>query len=126
MKRFLPGIILTSTICCLLLLSPGSLSGQTAAGRPATGKTSVSDSLAHSLSEKIKIYPVPAKSELIIDNIEGVTMIEILDVTGNKRINEVCGNHSQLILEVSQLKKGFYFIRFISPRVTVMKRFIKE
>ena len=117
---------MSSTICCLLLFTPGSISGQTAAGSPAFGKTSVTDSLAHNLSEKIKIYPVPAKSELIIDNIDGVTMIEILDVTGNKRINEVCGNHSQLIIEVSQLKKGFYFIRFISPRVTVMKRFIKE
>jgi hypothetical protein len=126
MKRFLPGIILSSIICCLLLFSPGTLAGQTVDGKPVSGKTSVSDSLAQNLSQKIKIYPVPAKSELIIDNIEGVTMIEILDVTGNKRINEVCENHSQLIVEVSQLKKGFYFIRFISPRVTVMKRFIKE
>jgi hypothetical protein len=94
MKRFLPGIILSSTICCLLLLSPAQSLRADSRRQSGTGKTSVSDSLAHNLSEKIKIYPVPAKSELIIDNIEGVTMIEILDVTGNKRMNEVCGNHS--------------------------------
>jgi hypothetical protein len=31
-----------------------------------------------------------------------------------------------VIIEVSLLRKGIYFIRFISPRATIMKRFIKE
>ena len=53
-------------------------------------------------------------------------MIEIFDVTGNKCLNEVCNSHSQMIIEVSQLRKGIYFIRFISPGATIMKRFIKE
>ena len=126
MKKQLPGIILSSITCCLLLISVGSVSGQGSTGRPAYAKTSVSDSIAHNLAEKIKIYPVPAKSELIVDNIEGVTMLEIFDVTGNKCLNEVCEAHAQVTLEVSQLRKGIYFIRFISPRATIMKRFIKE
>ncbi|MGB4555953.1 MAG: T9SS type A sorting domain-containing protein, partial [Bacteroidales bacterium] len=79
-----------------------------------------------SLAERIKVYPNPVRSELIADHIEGVTMIEIFDVTGNKCLNEVCDNHNQMTIEVSTLKKGIYFIRFISPGATIMKRFIKE
>lgn len=117
---------MSSITFILLVISLGSVSGQTGAGQPADGKSAVSDSASLSLAERIKIYPIPVKSELIADNIDGVTMIEIFDVTGNKCLNEVCDNHNQVIIEVSQLRKGIYFIRFISPRATIMKRFIKE
>jgi hypothetical protein len=126
MKKHLPGIVLSSTTFILLLISLNTVSGQIGSGQPADGKLAVSDSVAHNLAERIKIYPIPVKSELIADNIDGVTMIEIFDVTGNKWINEVCDNHNQVIIEVSQLRKGIYFIRFISPKATIMKRFIKE
>lgn len=126
MKKHLPGIVLSSITFILLVISLTSVSGQTGTGQPADGKSAVPDSVAHNLAERIKIYPIPVKSELIADNIDGVTMIEIFDVTGNKCINEVCDNHNQVIIEVSQLRKGIYFVRFISPRATIMKRFIKE
>lgn len=126
MKRRLPGIILSSITCCLLILSLSSAAGQTGDGQPAQARPPITDSVAHNLAERIKVYPNPVKSELIADHIEGVTMIEIFDVTGNKCLNEVCDNHNQMTIEVSTLKKGIYFIRFISPRATIMKRFIKE
>ncbi len=117
---------MSSITCCLLILSLRTASGQTGDSQPAQGRSAIADSVAHNLAERIKIYPNPVKSELIADHIEGITMIEIFDVTGNKCLNEVCDNHNQLIIEVSLLKKGIYFIRFISPRATIMKRFIKE
>jgi hypothetical protein len=126
MKKHLPGIVLTSITFCLLLFALGNVSGQTGAGQPVQEKSAVADSAVHNLADRIKIYPIPVKSELIADNIDGVTMIEIFDVTGNKCLNEVCDNHNQVIIEVSQLRKGIYFIRFISPKATIMKRFIKE
>ncbi|HOE24335.1 MAG TPA: T9SS type A sorting domain-containing protein [Bacteroidales bacterium] len=126
MKRRLPGIILSSITCCLLIMSLSTAAGQTGDGQPAQARSAVIDSVAHSLAERIKVYPNPVRSELIADHIEGVTMIEIFDVTGNKCLNEVCDNHNQMTIEVSTLKKGIYFIRFISPGATIMKRFIKE
>ncbi|HNT93459.1 MAG: T9SS type A sorting domain-containing protein [Bacteroidales bacterium] len=126
MKKHLPGIILTSIICCLLLTSPGSLSGQNGADRSGHANRSVADSIAHSLSEKIKIYPVPATSEITIENVENVTTIEVFDVTGNKCLYQVCDDQALVTIEVSQLKKGIHFIRFKSPQATIMKRFIKE
>jgi len=117
---------LSSITCCLFILSLTTASGQTGDVRPFQARSAATDSLAQSLSERIKIFPNPVKSELIADHIDGITMIEIFDVTGNKCLNEVCNSHSQMIIEVSQLRKGIYFIRFISPGATIMKRFIKE
>ncbi len=130
MKVRLPGILLSSLLFIFFSLMGAGVSGQTDTlrqGEPLVRENrALRDSVADLLSRQIKIYPIPAKSELIAENIEGITMIEIFDVTGNKRINEVCDNHSQVTIEVSTLKKGIYFIRFISPGATVMKRFIKE
>lgn len=117
---------MSSITCCLLILSLSAVAGQTGDGQPARARSAITDSVAHNLAERIKIYPNPVKSELIADHIEDITMIEIFDVTGNKCMNEVCDNHNQVIIEVSLLRKGIYFIRFISPRATIMKRFIKE
>jgi hypothetical protein len=119
MKKHLPGIMIFTV--CLLMLLPGAAPGQT-----AISKLSPSDSLAIKLNERIKIYPVPAKSELMVENITGVTMIEIFDVTGNKFRNEVCNNQDQITIPVAELRRGIYFIKFITPHSTMLKRFIKE
>ncbi len=126
MKKYLPGIILFSISFCLLAITLGSVSGQTGTSKAATGRSAPADSAAQSLSERIKVYPNPVKSELVADNIKGITMIEIFDVTGNKCLTQVCEDHDQTTIEVSQLKKGVYFVRFISSGATVMKRIIKE
>jgi hypothetical protein len=78
------------------------------------------------LSEDIKLYPVPVKSELTLENISSVTLVEVFDVTGKKHISESCSMQEQLKLTVSQLPRGVYFIRFVTPKGAVMKRFIKE
>lgn len=95
-------------------------------GQASFSKLSVSDSLTIKLNEKVKLYPVPVKSELRVENISGVTMIEIFDVTGNKFRNEVCSNQDQIIIPVADLRRGIYFIKFITPQATLLKRFIKE
>jgi hypothetical protein len=45
---------------------------------------------------------------------------------GKKHISQACNKQEQLIIPVSQLPRGVYFIRFVTPGTTVMKRFIKE
>ena len=69
MKKHLPGIVLSSITFCLLIISLSSVSGQTGASQPTQGKSAVSDSVAHSLAVRIKIYPIPVKSELIARNV---------------------------------------------------------
>jgi len=126
MKRLLPlsnfVILITAAI-----LATGLASGQTPLPEVSKDADTVTpDSITLSVAQKIKLYPVPVISDLFIDNIVNVTRIEIFDVMGNKHISETCDNQDHLRIPVSQLPRGIYFIRFITPGSTSIKRFTKE
>ena len=74
----------------------------------------------------IRIYPVPAHSDIFAENITDVTLIEIFDVTGNKHISEAVNGQDQIRIPVSHLARGVYFIRLTTEKGNVMKRFIKD
>jgi hypothetical protein len=126
MKRSLLPRIPVILIIVMVLFPATFIYGQTRSDVIADNKLSATDSLTLKLTENIKLYPVPAKTELIVENISGVTMIEIFDVTGNKHMTEVCDKQDQITITVNQLNRGIYFIRFTAPHVTLMKRFVKE
>ena len=126
MKKLLLSKIPFIFIIVMALLPATYSFGQTRSKLITDNKFSGTDSLTLKLAENIKLYPVPAKTELIAENISGVTMIEIFDVTGNKHMTEVCDKQDQITITVNQLNRGIYFIRFTAPRVTLMKRFVKE
>ena len=126
MKRLLPlsnfVILITAAI-----LATGVASGQTPLPEVSKDAGTVTpDSITLNVAQKIKLYPVPVISDLFIDNIVNVTRIEIFDVMGNKHISETCDNQDHLRIPVSQLPRGIYFIRFITPGSTSIKRFTKE
>ena len=126
MKRSLPLSNLVILITAAIL-SAGVASGQTPMAEVSKEANTVSqDSITLSFAQKIKLYPVPVISDLFIDNIVNVTRIEIFDVMGNKHISETCDNQDHLSIPVSQLPRGIYFIRFITPSSSAIKRFTKE
>jgi len=126
MKRLLP---LTNLVILITaaILATGVASGQTPLPEVSKDAGTVTpDSITLNVAQKIKLYPVPVISDLFIDNIVNVTRIEIFDVMGNKHISETCDNQDHLRIPVSQLPRGIYFIRFITPGSTSIKRFTKE
>jgi Secretion system C-terminal sorting domain len=126
MKRLLP---LTNLVILITaaILATGVATGQTPMTEVSKDTGTVApDSITLSVAPKIKLYPVPVISDLFIDNIVNVTRIEIFDVMGNKHISETCDNQDHLRIPVSQLPRGIYFIRFITPVSTSIKRFTKE
>jgi hypothetical protein len=126
MKRSLPLAYLVILITTAVLAT-GVTSGQSPF--PEVSKDVIAnnpDSITVSFTQKIKLYPVPVISDLFIDNIINVTRIEIFDVMGNKHISETCDNQDHLRISVSQLPRGIYFIRFITPGSSAIKRFTKE
>ena len=126
MKRLLP---LTNLVILITaaILATGVATGQTPMTEVSKDTGTVApDSITLSVAPKIKLYPVPVISDLFIDNIVNVTRIEIFDVMGNKHISETCDNQDHLRIPVSQLPRGIYFIRFITPDSSSIKRFTKE
>lgn len=78
------------------------------------------------LSDKLRIYPVPAHNEITAEGIEGITMIEIYEVTGKKVSSIRCAEDSFREIPVADLSRGLYFIKFIGPDGVILKKFIKE
>lgn len=126
MKRLLPLSNLVILITAAILAT-GVATGQTPITEVSKDAGTVApDSITLNVAPKIKLYPVPVISDLFIDNIVNVTRIEIFDVMGNKHISETCDNQDHLRIPVSQLPRGIYFIRFITPGSSSIKRFTKE
>ena len=73
-------------------------------------------------SEKVNIYPNPAKSYIVIENTKIKSeSLQILDITG-KTIYQTISNKAKQTINIDKLKSGIYFIRIGST----IQKFIKE
>lgn len=87
---------------------------------------SVATAVEENLSDRIRIYPVPAHDEITATGLAGVTLVEIFDVTGEKVTAVRCEGDTSLMVQVAHFMRGLYFIRFTTAEGSVMKRFIKK
>lgn len=77
-------------------------------------------------SDNIKLFPNPTRSALNIEILEGnYDQIMIFSSTG-KLVQTINPNKDGLVIDVSQFASGMYFIRFVTGKLAVTKRFIKE
>ncbi len=79
-------------------------------------------------SRNIKLYPNPVNDILEIHTTESVNQIKILDILGKeiKTIHIENKGNTSLILKISDLKKGIYFIRFeTDDKLILTKKIIK-
>jgi len=71
-------------------------------------------------------YPNPAYDVLNVQNIDNVKDIEILDITGKIILQQAVSKTLNTELNISQLRKGIYFLRVISSdNQSRVQRFIK-
>lgn len=78
------------------------------------------------LRKEIVLYPVPAGEDLRIKGIEEFCNAEIFDITGRVIMSVVTGFNETVIIPVSEINSGIYFIRFSSPGKMKQLRFVKE
>jgi hypothetical protein len=86
----------------------------------------VATGIEDNLSGKFRIYPVPAYEEITAAGLDGATLIEIFDVTGNKVAAVRCDDETTVKIPVAHLSRGLYFMRVTTPGGFAMKRFVKE
>lgn len=81
---------------------------------------SVTTSMKNNVYETINIYPNPLnnKQNFIIDlkKIEGETLIDILDVSGQKIYETVAMDHKNIIANNFEFRPGFYFVQIINRK----------
>jgi hypothetical protein len=87
---------------------------------------SVATGIKDNQSRNLRLYPVPARDEITAEGIEGVTLIEIFEVTGNKVTTIRCEGDTIREIPLSSLPRGLYVMKLISPDGVVMKKFVKD
>ena len=72
----------------------------------------------------VSLFPNPATSDLHITS-EGLQKVELIDLTG-KTILTASAHHDDLLLDISPLPTGIYFVRTTSRRGVSTKKLIKQ
>jgi len=71
----------------------------------------------------IIIFPNPTSSFLTIKSNNLISPISIYDITG-KLVLQNTGNSKEIILDISNLNSGLYFIKSNSQNYSIIRRFI--
>ena len=80
-------------------------------------------------SYELQVYPNPTTGELRVTSYElQVTSIEIFDVYGKKEKGEGRREkgEGEMVLDISHLPAGFYFVRIQTDTGTVTKKVVKH
>ena len=74
----------------------------------------------------IRIYPVPTRNELIIDNTGNVKQAEVFDISGRLHFIRINNGETQIRMGVGHLNPGIYLVRFATSEGVLVEKFIKE
>ena len=81
------------------------------------------------LSDKIKIYPNPAKENLIIEliesNISQKTSISIYNIQG-QLCRQILSNQSKIEIDIKDLSTGLYMVKVNNEKESFVSKFVKE
>lgn len=78
------------------------------------------------ISSTVKIYPVPASTELFIENIMDIQHLRIIDITGRIIISQNHKGQQLQRIPLSDFQQGVYFIILSGNNKTITRRFIKN
>ncbi|MFT4697208.1 MAG: chitodextrinase [Flavobacteriaceae bacterium] len=84
-------------------------------------------SFTENAEKNINVYPNPTKSTLSIDMLDDTNYdsIVIFSTTG-QIVKTISSRDSKITVDVSNYASGLYFIRFVSDKLAVTKRFVKD
>jgi hypothetical protein len=91
-----------------------------------TVTVSVASGIDEQTEANVKLYPVPATTDLYIENVEAVKQIDIFNVAGAMVSTSIHDNENLIHVYLDSYTSGIYFIRFTTADGTFMKKFIKK
>ena len=73
----------------------------------------------------MRLFPNPASSTvtLTVNGFDGETMVEVVDMNG-RTVSKLTTSNYQLMLDVSKLAQGAYFVRVTGEKATAVSRLI--
>ena len=76
--------------------------------------------------ESFKIFPNPATDQLFIKSDHENFSVSVNDLTGRKLMKEENKFSNQMLINVSSLQNGIYFIQISNEKESVIRKFVKE
>ena len=77
--------------------------------------------------EIISIFPNPTTGELRIENGElRIRSVEVFDVYGRKLQSKIVNLKSEIVLDISHLNSGIYFVKISTEQGEIVKKIIKQ
>jgi hypothetical protein len=79
----------------------------------------------NSLQSRVKAYPNPAGDLINIDNLNGISRLEIININGRVMKSIDLSETERVVLTLNDFSPGIYIIKFFSGRSTFTSRFVK-
>jgi len=77
-------------------------------------------------TEEIRVYPNPTNSEISFNSTETINSIEIYDVSGRLVESITLNINGNIVLDVSSLSSGSYFLMALKENGAVRSAFVKK
>jgi hypothetical protein len=87
---------------------------------------SIATGFSGDVTDKLKIYPVPAADYLKIGNCQGFKAAEIICLNGNILKSVPLEGSDELTIALNDLIEGIYLLRVTDGKKTVLRKFIKK
>ena len=78
------------------------------------------------LTSSLLLYPNPVKDKIYIETPTQTLTVEIYDVYGRHQVTETPSHQGCLVVDVTDLKSGVYFVKVITENGEAIKRIIKN
>lgn len=79
------------------------------------------------IAENVIVYPNPVKSNLVIENLDEISQVELIDTRGNTVLSVTASDNSGLLLDLNELSGGIYILVFTDHNgKTAIRKIIKQ
>ena len=77
------------------------------------------------LTSSLLLYPNPVNDKIYIETESEIEYVVVYDVYGRQQVTETTSHQGGLVIDVTDLKSGVYFVKVVTENGEAVKRFIK-
>jgi hypothetical protein len=94
-------------------------------GATATKDIAFCEGVEEMLVSNVKIYPNPASDKLYIATETEVEEVVVYDIFGRHQVTKSPSHQGDLVVDLTNLNSGIYFVKVVTENGNVVKRIVK-
>ena len=85
----------------------------------------IEESIEEFKTDDINVYPNPVNDRLYVETLTQTLTIEIYDVYGRQQVTKSLSHQGALVVDLTNLNSGIYFVKVVTENGNVVKRIVK-